>query len=90
MATVNLFGELANDDSVTLLRRIVQLLEPMGNRDVGNRQRVTIDALTAGMTLSVVGTVSNIGTISSLDHRQFHDMARTAYNTGPRARIEKV
>ena len=87
MTAVNMFGDLANDDTVLLLRRIVKLLEASANVDVANRQRIVIDALAGGMTLGAVGTVSNITAMAGLDQRQFHDMARTAYNTGVRAQL---
>lgn len=85
MTAVNMFGDLANDDTVVLLRRIVKLLEASANVDVGNRQRIIIDAITGGLTLGAVSTVSNITAMAGLDQRQFHDTARIAYNTGVRA-----
>lgn len=79
---------LALDDTVILLRRIVKLLEASSNADIANRQRIVLDAITAGLTLSAittVSTVSNLATQAGLDQRQFHDGARVAYNTGVRA-----
>ena len=40
----------AQDDSITLLRRIVKLLEPMAVTDTSQRQRVAIDSVVAGIT----------------------------------------
>ena len=83
-------GLADNDDTVLLLRRIVKLLEASANVDVANRQRIIVDALAGGMTLGAVTTVSsvsNLAAIAGLDQRQFHDMARTAYNTGVRAQL---
>ena len=37
----------SQNDSITLLRRIVKLLEPSGMFDAGNRQKVTVDSFTA-------------------------------------------
>jgi hypothetical protein len=96
MAATNLLGGLANDDTVILLRRLVKIAESLGNVDQGGRQRVVLDALTAGLTLTAVGTVSavttvstvtNLATIAGLDQRQFYDGARTTYNTGVRSNL---
>lgn len=94
MATVNLLGglaleETAKDTGYTLafLRRMCRLLESSGNVDSANRQRVTVDFVTPGLTLTAVTTVTNLVAIAGVDHRQFQDGARTAYNTGPRANL---
>jgi len=49
-----------------LLERICDLLEPMATQDGSQRQRVTVDALTAGQTLSTVTTVGTVSTVSSI------------------------
>lgn len=88
MATaVNMFGELANDDTVILLRRIVKLLEAQAAADFGNRQRITIDFITAGLTLAAVSSVTNLAATAGLAQQQFHDTARIAYNTGVRSKL---
>jgi len=86
MAAQNLLGNLALDDSVILLRRIVKLLEASGNADVANRQRVSVDFITGGVTLGV-SQVTNLGQIAGYDQRQFADTARVAYNTGIRQHL---
>ena len=92
------------DDQITLLRRIVKLLESTAAADVAQRQRITVDAITAGTTLptvttvgtvstitagtiTTVSTVSNIAALNGWNQQMFVDPARTAYNTGPRARL---
>lgn len=91
MPMQNLMGDLANDDTVLLLRRIVKLLEVSANADAGNRQRVNIDNISTGLTLTALTTVTTVSTVTNtaavggLDHRQFIDQARAAYNTGIRA-----
>lgn len=87
MTLKNAFGDIALDDNVTFLRRLLKLLEPIGNVDIANRQRVTIDAAPATLTANVgtVTVVTNITALAGLDQRQFHDTARIAYNTGVRA-----
>jgi hypothetical protein len=94
MTAINLLGDLANDDTVKLLRRAVKLLEASGNVDIGNRQRIVLDAITAGLTLAAVTTVSsvssvtNVAAVAGLDQRQFHETSRIAYNTGMRAALK--
>lgn len=81
----------SSDDSLILLRRIVQLLLPIATQDANQRQRVTIDAITSGLTLSTVSTVStvsNIGALGGVDPRyQFIDAARNAYANGIRQNL---
>ena len=89
------------DDQIILLRRIVKILETQAAADSAQRTRITLDAITAGLTLGTVGTVSTIsgGTITTVstvtntaqlagyDQRLYTDWARTAYNTGIRQRL---
>lgn len=87
----------ASDDSLILLRRIVQLLSPLATQDGNQRQRVTIDAITSGLTLSTITTVSTVSTVSTVtnigafggvDPRyQFIDAARNAYANGIRQNL---
>jgi hypothetical protein len=93
----------ATEESIILLRRMVKLLESQNATDIGNRQRVSIDAGTLP-TVTTVGTVSSItgGTITTVsavtsvtnqvamagaDQRQFIDVSRTNYNTGIRSKL---
>lgn len=73
-----------------LLRRIVKLLESSGNVDFGNRQRVVIDNILVGLTLTAITTVStvtNTSQIAGLDQRQFNDMSRISYSEGIRRNL---
>lgn len=51
------------DDQIVLLRRIVKLLESQAATDTAQRQRITVDAITAGTTLP---TVTTVGTVSAI------------------------
>jgi hypothetical protein len=51
------------DDQIILLRRIVKLLESQAATDTAQRQRITVDAITAGTTLP---TVTTVGTVSAI------------------------
>lgn len=75
-----------DENSNWLLRRVVKLLESNAVVDSNSRQRITLDAMTGGMTLSAVtsvgsvGSVGNIVTIGSMDPRfTFIDTARNNY-----------
>jgi hypothetical protein len=66
------------DETILLLRRLVQLSQTLATQDANNRLRVSVDAWPS--TLTTVSNVSNIGTIGSVDPRfQFIDNARQAY-----------
>jgi hypothetical protein len=84
------------DNQITLLRRIVKLLESTAATDVAQRQRITLDAITAGVTLpavttvttvTTVGSVTNLAAVNGWNQQMFADPARTAYNTGIRAQL---
>lgn len=67
--TVNIDQASANDAYThILLQKICDLLEPMATQDAAQRQRVTVDSITAGQTITTVGTVSTItaGTITTI------------------------
>jgi hypothetical protein len=74
----------ATDETVLLLRRMVQLLTPIATQDSQQRQRVVIDA----GTLTLVSTVSNISGLGGVDPRfQFIDQARNAFANGIRQNL---
>lgn len=87
------------DDQIILLRRIVKLLESTAAADSAQRQRFTLDTITAGTTLPTVTTVTGVTTVTTVttvsnaaalagyDQRLYVDWARTAYNTGIRSAL---
>jgi len=81
----------ASDESTILLRRLVQMLAPIAIQDVNQRQRVTIDAITGGLTLSTMNTlntVSNIAALGNVDPKyQIIDAARNAFANGIRQNL---
>lgn len=56
----------STDDSIILLRRILRALEPSTAQDSSQRQRITIDAITTGLTLSTITTVGTVTTVSAV------------------------
>ena len=66
--SVNAQGQIVNpaqDESIILLRRIVKMLETSAIADAGGRQRITLDAITAALTLATVTTVGTVSTITA-------------------------
>lgn len=87
-------------EQVILLRKLLKIMESQATIDSLQRQRVTVDALTSGLTLSGVTTVGSISTLptlstvtnvnqfASVDLRfQWAENARIAYNTGIRSKL---
>lgn len=87
------------DDEIVLLRRIVKLLESQAAVDPQQRQRMTLDSISAGValptvtavtavttvtTVATVSSVTNIAAVNGWNQQMFADPARTAYNTGIR------
>lgn len=72
------------NDTLILLRRIVQLLAPLATQDINNRQRVAVESavISSGTitTVTTVGTVSNAVALGGVDYRfQMIDQARNTY-----------
>ncbi len=90
---------VADLDSLQALRRIVMLLESQANVDSGGRQRVAVDtfgataslpvvsSITSVSTVATVATVANIAAMASVDHRQFIDVAQSAFATCLRSKL---
>jgi hypothetical protein len=56
----------ATDDSILLLRRILRALEASSNVDSLQRQRITIDSITSGLTLSTITTVGTVSAVTAI------------------------
>jgi hypothetical protein len=69
--TGNTYGQVVRtapgtvDEQIILLRRMVKLLESQNAVDSGNRQRMTVDSIAAGVTLPTVTTVGTVSSISA-------------------------
>lgn len=55
----------STNEAIIFLRRCVKLLEASGTCDPQNRQRITIDAITTGLTLTTVTTVTAVTAITN-------------------------
>lgn len=87
---------VASEESIVFLRRIAKILENQQAVDPQQRQRITLDSITAGVTLPAVTTVTTVATVSAVtniaglfswNQQILADPARTAYNTGIRSAL---
>lgn len=84
------------DDQIVLLRRLIKLIETQAACDPQQRQRITLDSISAGValptvtavttvttvtTVSTVTAVNNIVAMAGWNQQMFVDPARTAYNS---------
>jgi hypothetical protein len=75
-------GQLINpaqDETILLLRRLLQTVQPVANRDALGIMRVNLASADSGISISSYGGVAPT--------EQIRDWARTAYNTGIRSNI---
>lgn len=84
------------DETVGLLKILVDLLYSNAITDAGQRQRIVIDAITAGLTLAAVTTVSTVSTVTSVtnvagifgvNQQMYMDMLHMQYDSGIRDRV---
>ena len=73
------------------LMQIIEFLSAQSAVDPFNRQRITLDSITGGLTLAAVTTVSsvtNIAAIAGQGNRMFEDFARISYSNGIRNNLK--
>lgn len=88
----------STDETVILLRRLIQVVNPLATQDTNQRQRVTLDASNVTLSTTVgsgtITTVTNLtglggGSGFSVDSRyHFIDQSRIAYATNIRANLK--
>lgn len=75
----------STDESVVLLRRLVQLLTPIATQDQLQRQRISVDSITAGLTLQ---NLTNLNNFNGVDTKyQLIDQARNTFANGIRQNL---
>lgn len=55
----------ATDEAIALLRRLVKFFETQSATDTAQRQRITVDSITAGVALPTVTTVTAVTAITN-------------------------
>ena len=74
----------STDESVVLLRRLVQLLTPIGVQDAQQRQRVVVENAISGN----ISNVTNLNTYNNVDTRfPIIDQARNTFASGIRQNL---
>ena len=90
-----------NDDNqqdlTKLLSRLVKVMENQQACDAGQRQRVAVDAISAGVTLPTVTTVTTVTTVSAVTNvqqvanmgqEQYINIARNTYANSIRSKLD--
>ena len=80
------------DETVILLRRLLQLAQTLGVVDSTQRQRVTVEVLPnvviGSGTITTVSSLTNVAAFGNVDPRyQFLDAARNAYANSIRTKL---
>jgi hypothetical protein len=84
ISTIPLATDAATENSLVLLRRITKLLETLAVVDVGQRQKIVLDAVTTGLTLS---TVANNTAIAGMDREMYINIARNTHANAIRHKL---
>lgn len=92
MSLRNAFSEVSTEDSLSVVKRILKLLRPLGivTGAGSNRLSVDINNITGGTVTTVTSVTAvtnqvNMGGVTAFDLMKA--MSRTAYNTGPRSKL---
>jgi len=100
--TANLVLAPRTDDLMGMLQRMVKLMESLAIVDVAQRQRISLDAIAAGVTLPTVSTVttvtgvttvttvSNMTANAGMDREQYINIARQTYGMSIRPHLSFV
>lgn len=76
------------NESVVLLRRLVQLLTPIATQDSSQRQRVSVESISGSTTIGTVQTLSNLSNFNTVDAKYLlMDTARNMFANGIRQNL---
>lgn len=76
-----------------LLTRLVKVMENQQACDVAQRQKITLDAITASLTLATITTVSTVTSVSNaaliagMGNEQYLNIARNTYSNAIRNKL---
>jgi len=77
----------STDESVVLLRRLIQLLTPIAVQDTQQRQRVVVDTVATG-NLNSVSQLNNLSSLNGVDTKFYLiDQARNTFSNGIRQNL---
>ena len=93
-ATQETLALVATDENILLLRRIARQIDSLAVVDSAQRQKITLDSISASLTLGTITTVTTVSSLTSatnlvalggVDGRYLYiDTARNAYANGIR------
>lgn len=75
-------NQLASEEALILLRRMVKLLESNAVVDSANRQRIIVEG-----SANINGTLA-VSTVAGYAQQQYIDIARNAYANGIRSKLD--
>lgn len=79
----------AQDETLILLRKLLQMATSLTVVDSAQRQRVVVESNANISTVSTVSAVSNLATMAGVDSRQhFQDMGRNMFANAIRSKLE--
>jgi hypothetical protein len=87
------------EDVLVMLSRVVKLLESNAVVDQQQRQRISLDAIAAGLTLgtvTTVGTVTNVSTVAAqtamagMDREMYINTAKQTYANSIRPQLQFI
>lgn len=85
---LDLYGTPSTDDSVVLLRRLIQLLTPIATQDAAQRQRVAVETIANMATVSTVSQITTLNSYANVDARfPIIDQARNTFANGIRQNL---
>jgi hypothetical protein len=86
-------SELAKESTQILLRRLVKIFESLGVVDSAQRQRLALDAITAGVILPTITTITVVNTVAAqtgmagMDREMYINEARITHNNAIRNQL---
>lgn len=56
----------ATDEAIALLRRLVKFFETQSATDTAQRQRITLDSISPGLTLNGITTIATVAAVTGI------------------------
>jgi hypothetical protein len=82
------------EDLLVMMGRMLKVLESNAVVDIAQRQRITLDAITTGLSLSTIIAVNNVANVAAqtamagMDREMYINIARQAYASSIRSQLQ--
>ncbi len=85
------------DNLIAMIQRLVKICETLQIVDSAQRQRITLDAIAANLTLTTITTVTTVSTVTSvtnvaanagMDREQYINIAKNTYSNSIRPHLK--